>query len=104
MLEPKSSDQSSKAQQAPVVEKESGERLAPIVQYATSSRFRVAVSPVHLTQRKSDAINGSANQSLHIINDQRSVHRNRQGFLALVELPAAQARGSMPGVDVAMLE
>ena len=30
-----------------------------------------------------DAINCSANQGLHVINDERAAHGNRQGFLPL---------------------
>src|SRR5713101_7646971 len=39
-----------------------------------------------------------------IIDDQRPVHRNRQGFSTLVELPPVHAGRSMPEVDASMAE
>src|SRR5207249_6085118 len=42
------------------------------------------------------------NHDLHVIDDQRSVHRDGQGLLALVELPAVHAGGAVSEVNAAV--
>lgn len=90
---------------AGVIEEESGERLAPILQHADEfPGFELRFYSLIRHEGQADAVKRSANQGLHVVNNERSVHRHGQGLPALVELPAVQAGRPMPEVDAPMLE
>src|SRR5207302_9465766 len=80
-----------------------GERRAPILEHAHElplCEMRRRALLRH--ERQSYAIERRANHELHVIDDQRAVHRDGEGLLALIELPAVHAGGSVPKVDAAV--
>src|SRR6266567_3481557 len=98
--EPKDIDQSRERGRllAPtgVVEEESGEWLAPVVQHAHQYFRREKGRRLLLRQEgQTHAINRSTDQNLDIVDDQRSSHCDGQGLLAFVEFPPVQASRSV---------
>ena len=62
---------------ARVVEEESGERLAPVLQHADERAAREMLSNLILPhESEADAIKRGADHDLHVVNDQRPVNRN----------------------------
>jgi hypothetical protein len=53
--------------------------------------------------RQSDAIENGANHEFHIVNDQRTVDRDGQRLLPLIELPAIDLVTPVAEVDASML-
>src|SRR5579864_503742 len=89
---------------ARIVKEEAGERLAPVLQHAHERPFRQMLGREFLRHEgKSETFYGSANQKLHVIDDQRSVHRHGQFFLSFFKLPAVDlAASSVAVVDAAV--
>src|SRR5689334_1820244 len=73
---------------ARIIKEESRERLAPILQHTNERATREMLSNLVLShESEAYAIKGGADHDLHVIDDQRPVDRNGQGFSALFELP-----------------
>src|SRR5215467_8639290 len=91
---------------ARVIEEVPGERLAPIFQHADERTARQIIrNPVLTHESDADAVKGCADDEFDIVEDQRSVDGNGQGFPALFELPAIDvAAMSMPEIDASMCE
>ena len=92
-LQPECVNQSRKRRRllspARVVKKEPRKRLAPILQHANELAVREMLCNLILPhESESDAVNGSSNNDLHVVDDQRPIDRNGQRFSPLLELPA----------------
>ena len=54
-------------------------------------------------ERQAHAIERGADHQVGVVDDKRTVDRNVQGPLALIEFPAIQALRAVPEVDAPML-
>src|SRR5690242_10324102 len=85
---------------ARVIKEESWERLTPILQHADKRSARKMPGKLIFSDKsKPDPIKGGTDHDLHVIDDQRPVDRDGQGFLALLELPAVNV-AAMPVTKV----
>ena len=91
---------------ARVVEEESGERLAPILQHAQKLAARELRRHVIFRQKgQTYPVYYGPRQNLHVIDDQRTIDRDGQRLLALVEFPTVHVTArSVSKVDAAMTE
>jgi hypothetical protein len=110
LLEPKGIDQSGERggllTPTGVVKEESGKRLAPVLQHANElAPCEVRCNFILSHESEAYAINGGPDNDLHIVNDKRSVHGDRQGLPALLEFPSIDL-ATMPvaEIDASMAE
>ena len=88
-----------------VVEEEAGERWAPIVEHAHECTAREVRRHAFLVRKgETHAIDPRADHYLHVIDDQRSVHCDGEGLIALVELPPVYAGRAVSKVDAAVAQ
>src|SRR5205823_9753769 len=82
-----------------VVEKEAGERRAPIFEDPDKCSTRdVRRGAIVRHERQSNAIDRRTYHELDIVDDERSVHRDCQRLLTFVELPPVDTLRSMSKV------
>src|SRR5579872_6863810 len=84
---------------ARIVKEEAWERLAPVLQYAHERPFSQMLGREFLRHEgKSETFYGGANQKLHVIDDQRPVHRYGQFLFSFLKLPPIDFAGSSVAV------
>src|SRR5437588_5804578 len=88
-----------------VVQEEPWERLTPLLKDANErARIEVWRGPILSEVRQADPIESSANDQVHVVHDERTVHRDGQGLLALVKLPPIDLVTAVAEVDAPMLQ
>ena len=79
--------------------------MAPILEHAHESAFLKIWSDLVLRhEREANPLKCSLKHEFRVIDNHRPVHRDRQFFLALLELPSIQLRRPMAEVDAPMVQ
>src|SRR5438093_1265950 len=88
-----------------VVQEEPWERLTPLLEDANErTGIKMRRGAILSEVRQANPIESSANDQVHVVHDERTVDRDRQRLLALVELPAIDLVTAVAKVDAAVLQ
>src|SRR5687768_518185 len=88
-----------------VVQEETGERWAPIFQNADQrSARKIFKHALFCHPRNARAVECALDHKVQLIENQRAIDRNRDRFIALVELPFVHALAAVPEPDAPVMQ